>query len=71
MTSKRRASCCSIFTYWFANNLVDSVQMNGGRLHESMIEDMNTDPEHDRKQLLRFQERLQANFEVWKRQHPG
>ena len=71
MNSKRRAGCCSIFTFWYSNNLIDSVQMNGGRLHESMIEDMNTDPDRDRKQLLRFQERLQANYEMWQRRHPG
>ena len=54
MNSKRRANCCSIFTYWYANNLIDSVSMNGGKMHESMIEDMNTDPTRDRKLLLYF-----------------
>ena len=54
LTNKRKASCCSVFTYWYANSLVESVNLNKGKMHEKMIEDMNTDPNRDRKQLLRF-----------------
>ena len=43
MDSKRRAGCCSIFTFWFSNNLIDSVNANKGVMHPKMIEDMNTD----------------------------
>ena len=34
MQSKRRANCCSKFTYWYADSLVDSVNLNKGKLHE-------------------------------------
>ena len=54
MTSKRHASCCSKFTYWYANNLVDAVSMNNGKMHESMIEAINSDSARDRRQLLHF-----------------
>ena len=54
MQSKRRASCCSIFTYWYANNLIDAVSMNGGKMHESMIEEINSDSTRDRRQLFHF-----------------
>ena len=71
MESKRRANCCSKFTYWYSNNLVDAVRMNNGKMHERMIEDMNSDPNRDQKLLLRFQERLNASFESWKKANPG
>ena len=53
-TTKRRASCCSLFTYWYANTLVDSVELNNGKMHPLFIEDMNTNPLRDEKLLLRF-----------------
>lgn len=60
MDSKRRAGCCSKFTYWYANNLVDSVNMNKGKLHPKMLETMNTDPQRDVKLLKEFQAKLKA-----------
>ena len=32
MDSKRRANCCSKWTYWYANKIVDSVNSNKGVL---------------------------------------
>ena len=45
--------------------------MHGGKMDERMIEDMNSDPNRDQKLLLRFQERLNASFESWKKANPG
>lgn len=58
MDSKRRANCCSIFTYWYSNNLVTSVYLNKGKLINKMIEDMNSDPLRDEKMLAKFQNKL-------------
>ena len=52
--NKRKANCCSIFTYWYANSLVSSVTMNNGKMDEKMIEDMNTDPKRDKRLVLNF-----------------
>lgn len=71
MTSKSRANCCSKFTYWYSNTLIDSVALNGGKLEECMIEDMNDNPDRDRQLLLKFQERLQSSYERWKMRNPG
>lgn len=54
MDSKRRANCCSIFTFWYSNTLVASVYLNKGKLINKMIEDMNSDPLRDEKMLATF-----------------
>ena len=47
--SKRKAGCCSLFTYQYANTLVESVNQNKGRMDPKMIEAMNSDPKRDEK----------------------
>ena len=71
MDSKRRANCCSLWTYWYANNIVDCVNENKGIMDEKMIEDMNTDSLRDEKMLHKFQSKLLQNHEEWQKSHPG
>ena len=52
--SKRRANCCSLFTFYYANTLVESVRGNKGKMASCMIEDMNTDPKRDEKVISHF-----------------
>jgi hypothetical protein len=68
--SKRKANCFSLFTYWYANTLVESVKLNKGKMASCMIEDMNTDPRRDEKVTTHFETKLLTNFENWKRSHP-
>lgn len=71
MDSKRRANCCSKWTYWYANKIVDSVNSNKGVMTQNMIEDMNTDALRDEKQLHKFQTKLFQSHEAWQKKHPG
>lgn len=64
--TKRKASCCSLFTFWYANTLVDSIELNNGKMDNLFIENMNTDPKRDEKLLANFQNRLKANHDSWK-----
>ena len=68
--TKRKASCCSLFTFWYANTLVDSIELNSGKMDQLFIENMNTDPKRDEKLLANFQNQLKANHESWKRKYP-
>ena len=52
--TKRKAGCCSIFTYWYANSLVDSVELNNGKMDKVFIETMNNDPKRDENLLAAF-----------------
>lgn len=61
--NKRKANCCSILTYWYANNLVENVNNNDGKLAPIMIEEMNSDPKRDEKLLTYFQTRLNSKYE--------
>lgn len=70
-TSKRRASCCSLFTYWYANSLVDSVELNKGKMNPLFIESMNVDPTRDQIMLNRFQNKLIVNHENWQKKNPN
>ena len=48
--------------YWYANTLVESVNLNQGRMDPKMIESMNSEPTHDEKVLAHFQKKLQSNY---------
>ena len=63
--TKRKASCCSRFTLWYANTLVDSIELNNGKMDQLFIENMNTDPKRDEKLLANFQHQLKASHESW------
>jgi len=71
MDSKRRANCCSIFTFWYSNSLVANVNLNKGKLIDKMIEDMNSDPRRDEKLLAKFQDSLQVSHAAWQKRNPG
>ena len=46
-TNKRRASCCSRLTFCYANSLVESVQLNKGKISHVMVEEMSSDSKRD------------------------
>ena len=69
--TKRKASCCSLFTFWYANTLVDSIELNNGKMDQLFIENMNADPKRDEKLLANFQNRLKANHQSWKNNNPN
>ena len=69
--SKRRAGCCSILTYWFANSLIESVNLNKGKLDLRMIETMNSNPKRDEKLLKKFTVKLNNLHECWKAKNPN
>lgn len=53
MDSRRRANCCSVLTFWYANPLIQAVRSNNGSLHDKMVEDMKINPKRD-QQLLKY-----------------
>ena len=69
--TKRKANCCSLFTYWYVNTLVDSVELNNGKMDALFIENMNSDPKRDERLLHKFQLRLGLNLDAWKRKNPN
>ena len=69
--SKQRANCCSKFTYWYANTLISSVNLNGGKMDKVMVENMSDDPHKADKLLKYFQAKLKSNEQNWQKKNPG